>query len=477
LARGLCLLLAAFLPLAATAQGTPKVKDSATFPEELTGIQTAYLRSLEPVIKEHRQKLVELRVAYKKELQDLGKQFVMEKNQTGALAVKVELNKLEALTGTNLPVPNAEPPKDLVYLRERFEDHKFKIEEDEKAVVRDLAGKYTKQLEVWSKLYRDRGRTGAAKAVEGEIRRIEASLRGAPVVAAVGTPPPVKMEDFEDTPPAPADEANSVAPGAPGEGDPLDTAIAAAGAEAGAPEKPTAPTPPPPSDGLTLNNGWQGSGGKDRALANEIINLLGPYANSRISLGTYPGLILYDKVLYLMPLAEARKVLKIEKLVPQVATMETAGWPGAGSLKTHTFTGRFDKIYTRLILVTDAADHVVSLMLANDGGLNIPYRPLLPEYKYYDLVLGKPKKIGADGIWHKIFTRNLIGEYSEESDNPSNVNTPCVRLDTLYFDVNLKVSYQGRWYIARPFLETLLYSCNSDGPSGSGGGGGLFLRK
>lgn len=460
LCRGLILVAACLVaPSLVRAQG----KDAAAFPEELTAIQTQYFRALEPVLDKHRKEMAELRKKYYAQLQQLGRDFVQARNQSGALAVLVEKQRLET-PDSKLAAPNTKPPQELVYAREAYEEAKFKIEQNEKAALAAIATKYTQQLGVWSKLYRQRGNKASAKAVDEEIKRIEASLRGEPAEAATvasvkGVPPLIAAPKEESA------EAEGDTTAATASTDPVDSSIAAV-TEDGATKAPPiekAPELPPPPAGLTLYNGWQGTASKNRGFANELSALLGPYGTPRINLDTWPGLVLYDKVRYLMPWPEARKLLGLEGKVPATGVINTPGWPGANSLKYYTYTGKFDKDYNKMTIVTDAADHVVTLMLSNDAsGLNMKYRQLLPEHKFYDYVMGQNKKFEVDGIWHKIFARNLMGEFAEETENVLNPNTPCIRLDTLYFDTNLKIQFIGRWYVVKPFLDTLLYSCNYD---------------
>lgn len=430
----------------------------SAFPEELTGIQMQYLRSLEPVMEEQRTQLSKLRNEYYQELLALGKRYVRDQNQSAALAVKVEIEKLKAQSKP-MPAPSIEPPQDLVDIRERFEEQKFNIEDKERRGLRELAQKYIERLGVWSKLYRDKGKSDSAQAVDAEIRRIEASLKGEVIASA---PPAVVVKPV---PGAAAPGAESV--------DPLDNALSAVeegAAEASpAPPDPSAsedapPQLPKPPEGLTLKEGWQGTAAKDRALADELTGLLGAYGTPRVNLNTFPGLVLYGKVRYLMPWEEARKALELDAQIPQTGVIETPGWPGAGSLRYYRFKGKFDKQYTALNVIVDAADHVVIIQLtatALDTNLGfIKYRPVLPEWKYYDYLSGGKKSTEAECVWHVLFARNLMGEFTEETENIINANAPCMRLDTVYIDPTLKVQFLSRTYLVKPFLDTLLYSCS-----------------
>lgn len=464
----LCLATFAFV-VPAGAQGVP---------QELVGIQTQYFRALENVERKHQAELTKVRAEYLKQLQELGRGYVKISDQRSALAVKVEIKRLENPTGS-MPAPGIEPPRELVDIREAFEEKRFQIEESQGRLMGDLAKKYLSQLEVWSKLYRSKGKPDSAKAVDQEIKRMQAALTGekpaaSTLTAAPKDKPAAPTKKPAETATEPADtEPTAVDPvdaalTATTEGDPElpteDAADAAAAGTAPAAGKSPVPLPglPTQPDTLVLKPGWQKSENSNRELTTELASILSPYGKSEANLGTFPGLVLYGKVRYLMPWAEARAALELDNQVPETGVIRTPGWPGADSLKFYSYKGKFDGFYTRMNIICDAADHVVTLQLTNDSsGMNLQYRPLLPQWKFYDYVLGRPKKIEIEGIWHKIFSRNLMGEFVEETDNVLNPNTPCLRIDTIYFDANLAVQSWGRWYVVRPFLDTLLYTCNA----------------
>lgn len=437
-------------------------REGTPFPQELIGIQTQYFRDLEAVEEKHRKELGAVRVEYYQQLQALGRAYVENRDQVGALAAKVEMQRLETPVA-DLPAPSTVPPPDLVELREGFEDKSFKIKADLKFALDDLARKYVARLELWATLYRENKKLGEARAVEKEIRGILARLEGKSSIAG----PESEDDVVAEVPPTPSTISPTAAPE-----DPLATVLenVAEPEPAVSPLLPTLrpdgvePGPgtdlPQPPAGLVLNPGWEGTASANPAMARELSSLLSPYGEPKVDQSTFPGLILYGKVSYLMPLPEARKILELEAIVPETGYLQTSGWPGAQSLKYYRYQGKFDGAYTHLTIITDTADHVVSIQLTSGpSGLNMRYRPLLPEWKFYDLVRGQYKSIEAETVWHKIFSRNLMGEFVEEADNVLNPHTPCLRIDTIYFDVDMKMKFLGRLYLTKPFLNTLLYTC------------------
>ncbi len=424
------------------------------FPNELTSIRIAYVKSLDPIEDDLRKKRLELKREYHDALDELGREFVEAKDQAAALAVKIEQQRLKEVSGY-YPDARIEGGRRLERLRYRYEDGLAELEEQAGKRFGEQAEAYIKKLRLWEEIYiKRRDRTNAA-AVVAEIQRIENAMSG-------------KDFDWQTTDRTP--QAQAQAPAAPAErpaetSAPPETQSQAqtTPGQAETEETPAAEADPEPGQ-LALAEDWQNSSGPDgQTVKGELNKLFGRFGRPQANIKAYPSLPIYKNITYLMPLEKAVEALGLKGAAPKIGEITTPGLP-ANSLKTRFYPRKFkdanDKMdFDGITVVTDQSDQVVTLQFHKDyEGFSLEYRLIHEPFEYYDYLYGQKRKSAAAGVWHKLHSRDLAGQFVEEAENLVNPNPNALRLDSLYYLENLAVQTMVRWYIPRPLVDVILLS-------------------
>ncbi len=432
LTPALCLILA---PSHGSAEEKPP------FPAELSKIRAEYVRDLEPLEDEQREDLRKLKRSYDEALDKLGRDFLSEENPLGAVAVKIE--KAQLRDGKGYYPEAVEGGERLGDLRESYLIALEKLERSYREKFRVLANRYIQKLERWAELYEERRPPDedSALAVRAEIASVEKAVLGfqrePEEVVAVEQPPPVGQTEAE-----PGDQAGT------------DSAT-----EGGVTD---------PGDGLALAEGWEQPAQSNEVVAREIVRLLGRFGQPRPHLERYDGLTLNGAVTYLMPLQEACAEMKLDLRTAQEAPLRVPGFP-RNSLRLIRFGGiiadgidpNSQMVFDEVLLIIDQREQVVAIQLSQsrfEQDWYLQYRPLPKGWEVYDLATGQIKADPAFDIWHKIYAE-IDGELIETSENETYPNSPRFRVETVYFGTDLKVNRAVRLYLARPFVDVMLYCC------------------
>jgi hypothetical protein len=465
LARTLALwCCAVLLWLCAIPAGSTREIHEIPFPNELTAMRVEYIKSLEPLEDELLAGKAKLKKEYYQALDDLGREFVEQKDQAGAVAVKIEQRRLKGTSGF-YPNADVEGGRELRRLRDKYEVNLENLDAEAREKFVELAEKYIAKLKIWEDLYTKRRNRTNAVAVRAEITRIRNYMRG---LDAEGNPSRNAQADE-------AAQAGAAQPvsrqishgGSPDRDHEPGSPLTEAGTQPAQPD-PAPQHPAPPEDGLVLKEEWQISDGLNgKIIKGELAELLTPFGRPANNIGPHPSLVVYGSLNYLAPLSVVRARLGLEGVQAQSGVLSTPGLPWE-SIKYHRFDTRVQDLndqeqYQRVTVLTDLDDQFLGLVFHRPNpGFSLQYRPMLPDYQTWDYPFGRLKENPAYGIWHKVHYQNSTGQYVEWAEGDvANRYTHTIRIDTLYFADTLAVRNMVRWYIPRPFVDVILKASTS----------------
>lgn len=130
----------------------------------------------------------------------------------------------------------------------------------------------------------------------------------------------------------------------------------------------TAPTAAPPPGTITLHPGWDSRMQGGDVTMQELQKLLSPFCSAGTDLRA-GNTELYRGVRYLMPEAEAARILNLSHAVKSAERIVAPGFPRQ-SITCSAYDGAFEGEFNHLELVTDAANHVVCVQLINQSPRN-----------------------------------------------------------------------------------------------------------
>jgi hypothetical protein len=174
---------------------------------------------------------------------------------------------------------------------------------------------------------------------------------------------------------------------------------------------------------------------------------------------------IYPGIRFLTPINAVKKTLKLETAQHVRSKVETPGFP-QDTLNTHTFGGVFPGGFTRLVLVADSTDQIVSILLVDSSpGTRVENTPDTTGYHTYNFVSGSGKASNGLQIKHQL--------------SPETIGTSVLVVDTLLIDPEDqlpsrktkystakspsfsrqktgKVLERSRWYVPSPVVNLIL---------------------
>ena len=201
-----------------------------------------------------------------------------------------------------------------------------------------------------------------------------------------------------------------------------------------------------PPVGLQLMRTWGSksalSAGGGANTMQDLKRLLSAHGQPSTDTSTSGGTVIYKEITYLMPLVEVRKKLGLTRQVGGKARITCAGLPDG--LSYSSFGGVFEEGYTRMDVVTDLAEQVVSIQLVDEGA-RVPAH-FWTEAGWHNLQLRQqPHQVPAEPAClsprHAARTRRAGGQprLGQQSGQ------------------NLEVS---RWYVPKPLINLILHVVN-----------------
>jgi hypothetical protein len=177
------------------------------------------------------------------------------------------------------------------------------------------------------------------------------------------------------------------------------------------------------------------------------------------------ALVLFGGIPYLAPLLEARKRLNLDAVVPAKSRVTCPGLP-TGSFTAHAFSGVFEGGFNRLVLVTDNAEQVVSVLVLDENSRQfVANEPDATGYHTYNFVQLRVKGTADLAIRHKIagnkggvvVVETMLIDPSEGGKPPprSTSSRPTTTRTTTTSKTG-KVLERSRWYVPVPVVDLIL---------------------
>jgi hypothetical protein len=240
--------------------------------------------------------------------------------------------------------------------------------------------------------------------------------------------------------------------------------------------KPAAPAPAPKPEGearkIVLAQNWSSPLQGGEMTRKDLARLFAGQGTGSASEEVDPAsIILYQDLAYLTPLAEARKRLNLENTTPDKARVTTPGMP-LGSFTAHEFTGVFEGGYTRLCLITDNAEQLVSV-LAVDENTRERTKEIDDSFGYhtYNFISHRVKGVNELVVRHELAKsgrRGLVVVESVLIDPTDTANLPkprssSTRTTTTKYTPRSsrdgKVRERSQWFVPVPVVDLILRAC------------------
>jgi hypothetical protein len=322
--------------------------------------------------------------------------------------------------------------------------------------------RFPKQVFSGVVLVRDQAKVGDLKAFEGKAvelsGKIELSQDQKPQIV-ISAPEQLKAAGGE----------TAAAPPAPSTPAPIPTKAAtpapAPTASVATPAPPAKPAPKAPAARrIALAPNWNSAAQGGEMTRKDLATLLAAHGKASESTEVEGAIIVFPDVPFLMPLAEARKVLKLEGATPSKNKVTCPGLP-IGSFSAYAFSGIFLGGFNNLSLVTDNADQVVSVILVDaTPRTRSPEVTDLYGYHTYNFISGKVKGTNDLIITHAVTagTPGVIvvdsalidptdNERSTQPRSSSRSSTKTARPQKTG-----KVLERSRWFVPSPIVNLIL---------------------
>jgi len=241
------------------------------------------------------------------------------------------------------------------------------------------------------------------------------------------------------------------------------------------PQKPASALPQPApvksSSKLVLANDWNTKMQGGTATMDDLGRLFGGVAKAGVNLDGDDSIKIYQDVAYLTPIRTAMAALKLGN-PPSKVLIACPGFP-RDSFFYYAVDGRFDDGYTRMYLVVDRADQLVSVEFVNEapGKYHTPHKDF--GWHTYDFVNSRVKGSPTLAIDHQIdllpltTTVHMYDSFAP-AITPKNQAWKMLRVDsTLLQPIRGSKNLVGgakdakedvRWFVPRPIVELVL-SC------------------
>lgn len=134
------------------------------------------------------------------------------------------------------------------------------------------------------------------------------------------------------------------------------------------PAMPAPPGAPPakPRRAIILAPRWNSPTQGGEMTRRDLAMLFGTLGKASEETAGDPAMMIFGDITFLLPLAEARKRLKLEGATSSEVKVATPGLP-LGSFSAHFYQGVFEGGFNRLALITDGGEQVVSVLLVHDN--------------------------------------------------------------------------------------------------------------
>jgi hypothetical protein len=222
-----------------------------------------------------------------------------------------------------------------------------------------------------------------------------------------------------------------------------------------------------PHGKISLSMNWNSPGQGGELARKDLAKLFGGFGRASESTDVDASMDVYPGLKFLTPLAAAKKALHLDSLPSTKTKISTPGLP-QGSFSANTFSGVFAGGFTRMHIVTDGADQVVSLLFVDaNTGSRAPNETDTTGYHTYNFITGGAKATNDLVIRHQIVTENpmpglvvvdtlLIDTTDPEA--PSSGRTSKGKSTSSSKPKTGKVLERSRWFVPVPVVNLILRS-------------------
>jgi len=321
--------------------------------------------------------------------------------------------------------------------------------------------RYPKQIFSGVVFAKDADKVGDLTAFEGRTvmltGRIELSPEGKPQIV-IKSPDQLKVAGASAPPITPTPPMPMPAPPVP------------APTIASVPTTTATPIPQPKvgeSRRIALAANWANAPQTGDMTRKDLAALFGSQITSGESSDADTAILIYPEVPYLASFATARRNLNLDATNPARTKVTTPGLP-VGSLTANAFTGIFPGGYTTMTLVTDNADQVVSVHLADaDPRQRTAELTDTGGYHTYNFIAQRVKAAGQLVIRHEIVREGapagvvvvdslLIDPNAADPTAPPRTTTRTTTRSTGTRPRTGKILERSRWYVPKPLVNVIL---------------------
>lgn len=293
---------------------------------------------------------------------------------------------------------------------------------------------------------------GDLKPFEGKVVALTGRIALAPAdqkpQIVIKKPEQIKLAEPGDAPAPPPPAAPSPEPMKP------------------APVAALTPAPPPaePSNKIVLGAKWSSPTQRGEMTRKDLALLFGTLGSASENTAVDPSIMVYPEIPILTPLAVAKKTLKLEAVAASTTKITCAGLP-VDSLSAHAFSGIFAGGYTRLYLITDLAEQVVSVLLVDEnsrqrsGDLTDSFG-----YHTYNFINSRVKGNNELVVKHEIAKTGaprgtvLVDSLLIDANDPEDVQprTGTSTRSKPRKPTTGRVMERSRWFVPQPMVNLIL---------------------
>ncbi len=225
-----------------------------------------------------------------------------------------------------------------------------------------------------------------------------------------------------------------------------------------------------PRGKVALASNWSSPTSGGEMTRKDLAKLFGEVGSPGESLEIDPSLVVYPGIPVLTHIERAKKLLNLTSSPTSSGKIQTPGLP-QGSLSATIFNGVFPGGFDRIYIITDTADQVVSVLLAEaNTRARVPNESDTNGYHTYNFISGKAKGTNDLIIKHKLLTDNvppglvivdsmLVDPDAPDPSAPRPTKGSSSKFGTSQKSKTGKVMERSRWFVPSPIVNLILRSC------------------
>ena len=213
---------------------------------------------------------------------------------------------------------------------------------------------------------------------------------------------------------------------------------------------------------LALSPSWHYGAASGSRSADDMRALLDSLGEPKVDARSYPSLVIYKQVTYLMPLEEAVQVLFPGKGAAPKRSVSTPGFP-ENSFFYYRYDGVFEEIFNRLLLVVDTHNQVVAVQLVEENPPKDIYRREWfgsgsREYSLFDIIQNRTKSSSTTKVFWKNMTFLMQPQLTSDNDPAAAAGQLTHVLEGGLVDgKDNRTKERTRLYLPQPMVNLILF--------------------